>query len=118
MIAVLQLVWRSRTGAIAIALCVLAMALFTWHKLDKSSAVRSAVASYIADVELAAANAEVTALRKQAQALATANLTFQFQLTESEAIRTKQAEELDTYVSTVGADCIVDRPLFERLSNH
>eukprot|EP00903_Cladosiphon_okamuranus_P001614 g1612.t1 len=59
LMALIALIWKSRIGAVAMALLVLAAALFTWHKLDKSSAVRSAVTSYVADVELAAAEAKL-----------------------------------------------------------
>lgn len=115
MLAVLGWFWTSRTGAILTAFLAVGAALFTWHKLDKSSAVRQAVSSYVADVELSAAEAELAVLKRRAAALETANFSFQQQLTESEAIRTKQAMELDDYVSTV--DAVVDRPLLERLSN-
>lgn len=117
MLAVLGWFWKSRTGAILIAFLAVGAALFIWHKLDKSSAVRQAVTSIVADVELSAAEAELAALKRRAAALEAANFSFQRQLTESEALRTQQALELDAYVSTVGADCAVDRPLLERLSN-
>jgi len=115
MISLLGLVLKSRTGAILTAFLAVGVALFAWHRFDKSSAVRQAVTSYVADVELAAAEAELATLKQRAAALEAANFSFQQQLTESEALRTRQALELDDYVST--ARDVVDRPLLERLSN-
>lgn len=118
MLAPLAAIWKSRTGAIAIALVAVAAALLAWHKLDKGSAVRSAVNRYVAGVELAAAEAELAAARKRAEAAEAATHSFQQQLAEAEAIQTQQALELDEYESTVGDDCTVDRALLERLRNH
>ncbi|KZM49055.1 hypothetical protein [Labrenzia sp. OB1] len=115
MLVVIGWFWKSRTGAILTAFAAVGLALFTWHTFDKSSAVRAVVSSFVADVELAAAEAELAVLKRRTAALETANFSFQQQLTESEALRTQQALELDDYVSTV--DAVVDRPLFERLSN-
>lgn len=58
---------KSRAGM----LVMLSLALFSWHKIDKSSAVRKAVVAYVADVELSAqrrsleiADIRIAALKK------------------------------------------------------
>jgi hypothetical protein len=106
---------QTRTGAVLAAFVVVGAAFFSWHTFDKSSAVRAAVTSIVADVELAAAEAELTALKERNQVLRQANRDFQVQLSESEALRTRQALELDEYETTV--DAVVDEPLLGRLSN-
>ncbi|CTQ53528.1 hypothetical protein LP7551_02052 [Roseibium album] len=106
---------KTRTGAVLAAFVVACLALFTWHTFDKSSAVRAAVALIVADVELAAAEAELTALKARNDVLRQVNRDFQVQLSESEALRTRQALELDEYETTV--DAVVDEPLLGRLSN-
>ncbi len=115
MLAIAAAVWKSRTGAVVIAFLAVAAALYTWHRLDKSSAVRSAVTSYVADVELAAAEAELAAARKRAEAAEAANFSFQRQLSEAEAIATIQAQELSNYEST--SRDVVDQRLLGRLPN-
>ena len=103
----------SRMGLFAIA----GLALFTWHTLDKGSAVRKAVAGYVADVELAAANAELEVLRQREAALRQANFTFQMRLTESEALATRQTMEIESYESRVADVCVVDDDLIDQLHN-
>ena len=51
--AILRLLWRLLTGRTVLVLLI-AMGLFSWHKVDKTSAVRRAVSGYVADVELTA----------------------------------------------------------------
>lgn len=62
------------------------LALFTWHHLDKRSAVREAVIGYVADVELAAAEAEADKLRRTLSRLQSANenLTVRIEAAEKE----------------------------------
>ncbi|MEP2706521.1 MAG: hypothetical protein ABJQ71_05965 [Roseibium sp.] len=112
---VLSLILGSRTGANLIAVTVVGGGLFLWHKIDKSSAVRHAVAGYIADVELAAVNAELALLKKANAALNEANEQHEADLALAETLRTEQALELDAYVSTV--DAFVDADLLGRLPN-
>lgn len=112
---ILSGVLGSRTGAIVIAVAVLGGGLYLWHKIDKSSAVRRAVASYIADVELAAVNAELALTKKAHDASLAANQAYEAELAQAETLRTEQAMELDSYVSTV--DTVVDDALLERLPN-
>ncbi|MEP3429452.1 MAG: hypothetical protein ABJN98_12275 [Roseibium sp.] len=105
----------SSTGAILIAASVLAGGLFLWHKIDKSSAVRSAVIGFVAKVELSAAEEELKAVKLRNVALTYANNSFSRRMSAAEALQSDQAQELETYVSTV--DGIVDRSLLERLPN-
>ncbi|MBO9418494.1 hypothetical protein J7481_03220 [Labrenzia sp. R4_2] len=105
----------TRSGVLLVAAFLLVGSLYTWHWLDKSSAVRKAVVGYVAKVELAASRAELKVLKDRAAALEAANFQFQRQLQEAEALQTRQALELDTYESTV--DAVVGPALIERLRN-
>lgn len=103
----------SRTGLF----CLLVLVLFAWHSLDKGSAVRSAVTGYIADVELAAAEAELQQAKRMAKAAQNANRALQAALAVAEAQKAASDRELENYVSKVGADCAVDGVLLERLQH-
>ncbi|MEP3049395.1 MAG: hypothetical protein ABJL55_16225 [Roseibium sp.] len=105
----------SRTGAILIAVAVLGGGLFLWHKIDKSSAVRRAVISFVAKVELQAAEEELKALKARNVALTYANNSFSRRMSAAEVLQSEQVQELDAYVSTV--DCLVDGALLGRLPN-
>lgn len=112
---VLKWLLGTRSGVLMLAASLLLAGLYTWHRLDKSSAVRVAVTRYIADVELSAAEAELAALKQRAAALEAANFQFQVQLSEAEALAVRQKEELGSYESTVTV--VVDGALLERLRN-
>jgi hypothetical protein len=57
----------------------------------------------VSRVELAAAESELKVLKDRAAALEAANFQFQRQLQEAEALAGQQAQELETYESTVDA---------------
>ena len=103
----------SRAGIVALA----CLALFTWHRIDRTSAVRRAVAGYIADVELAAKNAELAELKRRSAVFAAANRTLLSQVAQADAEADAANQELEHYVSTVADDCTVDSTLLERLRN-
>lgn len=111
---ILRLLWRfltSRAGVVAL----IAMALFSWHKADKTSAVRRAVAGYVADVELSAKNAELAELKRRSAVFASANNILLDQVARANADAEAVNQELEHYVSTVADDCAVDGALLKRL---
>ncbi|MBD1544888.1 hypothetical protein [Roseibium aggregatum] len=103
----------SRTG-ILVLIC---FALFAWHKIDKTSAVRRAVAGYVADVELSAKNAELAELKRRSAVFVSANKNLLSQVAAANADAEAANQELEHYVSTVDDDCAVDGALLERLRN-
>ncbi|WP_346908562.1 hypothetical protein [uncultured Roseibium sp.] len=114
--AILRLLWRfltSRTGLVIL----IATVLFSWHEVDKTSAVRRAVAGYVADVELAAKNAELAELKRRSAVFASANKNLLDQVARANADADAANQELEHYVSTVADDCAVDGALLERLRN-
>jgi glucose-6-phosphate-specific signal transduction histidine kinase len=72
--------FRTKAGMLLLVFA----ALFSWHKLDKHSAVRKAVVSYVADVELGAANARVRELQAQLKRTAAANMQLAERIEQSE----------------------------------
>lgn len=113
---ILKVLFRLLTSRAGIVIMI-AAALFTWHKLDKSSAVRRAVTSYVADVELAAKNAELAELKRRSAVFASANRNLLDQVARANADADAANQELEHYVSTVADDCAVDGTLLERLRN-
>lgn len=114
---ILSSLWSIATSRLGL-IVIIAIGLFTWHKLDKSSAVRGAVAEYVAGVELAAERAEKEALKRRLEKAVRAR--HQFEKAKAAAdLRADQAiQELEDYESQVGADCVVDGHLLERLRNN
>jgi hypothetical protein len=104
----------SRLGLIVI----LCLALFTWHKIDKGSAVRDAVVRYVARVELQAAETEAQALRGRIERLETANAALRgsIAVAQQEA-RDAEAARLDYLGRTPAppADCTVSPDLLDLL---
>lgn len=85
----------SRTFAIGAAFAVTALVLFTWHKLDKSSAVRRAVAEYVADAELQQARAEADYERRQRRAAERAGNEARKRAVLSNRIAADRAAEIE-----------------------
>jgi hypothetical protein len=110
------LFWRivtSRAGILVMA----GLAVFTWHKLDRGSAVRQAVSGNVAKVELEALRAERDELRRRQAANRLANRDLQSKILDAEAEADAAARELEHYESTFDDTCRVDNPLIERLHN-
>ena len=112
-----RVLFRNKTTSVITAVVVIALALFTWHKFDKNSAVRSAVMEYVADVELNAARAQIAEANRRAEIAAAAQerLEEKVQVAEGEVIRV--AREIEQYeaendIPTSGR---VDNGIFDRL---
>ena len=105
----------SRTGAVVIATLLIVFGFLLWHQFDKSSAVRKAVAEYVADVELSSARAELALLKKAHEATLAANEAYEAELAEAHSLFEAQELELETYVSTT--DAVVNDSLLGRLPN-
>lgn len=94
---------------------VIGLALFTWHKIDKSSAIREAVVGYVADVELEAAAEAEKVLRQRAARLEEANSALRAQREQDEKELADAQEALLTYVESTPSGCAVSRDLLDRL---
>ena len=98
----------SRGGIIV----MIALALFSWHRLDKGSAVRQAVTRYVADVELQAAGAERDQLSHKLLVANTATARLEEKVAASEGENLLLENELKEWElqhespidGTVGAD--------------
>ena len=113
----LNLLFRNRTtSAITVVVLVFA-ALFTWHKIDKGSAVRDAVVRYVADTELKTAREAIKEAERRARVAEEAGerLEEKLQAAEGEAIR--MSEEIERYAeeTDVPADGRVGADLLGRL---
>lgn len=89
----------SRAGIVL----TIALALFSWHKFDKSSAVREAVVRYVASVELEAAEAETKAIQRRLVLAEAANTSLRDRALEAEQEMEDAQRALETY--------LVDNPL-------
>lgn len=87
------------TSRLGIAMIVVG-GLFAWHQLDKTSAVRKAVIGYVADVELAAAEAEAAALQEARAKLAAANRKFAERADRAEEEAADAERRFQDYVAT------------------
>ena len=112
-----RVLFRNRTTSAITAVVVIALALFGWHKLDKSSAVRAAVMKYVADVELTAARAQIAEANRRARIATEANtrLDEKMQAAQGDALRYEAEIEAYEQQTTVSADGRVSNDLFDRL---
>lgn len=114
--------WRIASIAIPLPIAVI-VAVFVWWHVDKGSAVRKAVAELVASSELEAERAKVTAanllldeVKKQRDALATANKEFEADVARARAeadAAERDLEELKKH--PVNSRCTVDDDVFGRL---
>lgn len=111
--AILARILGSRVGVVVI----LVLALFAWHKIDKTSAVRRAVVTYVAGVELSAAEAENEELARRAQISYIARQRLIADLGEITISAERTQRELEAYAKSnpVNANCVVDDSLLEWL---
>jgi putative IMPACT (imprinted ancient) family translation regulator len=112
-----RVLFRNRTTSAITAVVVIGLALFGWHKLDKSSAVRAAVMEYVADVELTAARAQIAEANRRAAIAdeAAQRLDEKVQAAEGEAMRFEAEIEAYEQQTTVSPDGRVSDDLFDRL---
>ncbi|WP_102867648.1 hypothetical protein [Pseudovibrio exalbescens] len=111
-----NLIWKvlsSRAGLAVMTMFV----LFTWHKLDKGSAVRTAVAEYVAADELATARALNKALSEKLEKERAAAQAFELARQRTALEAAQLAEEIAAYekTSSVPVQCVVSDQLVERL---
>lgn len=96
---------RSRTGMIVL----IVSALWTWHTLDKGSAVREAVVGYVADVELAAAEAKAETLQGLLDGMTEANAMLARQTEKAQKEAADAVADREEYLgqTSVPAGCVV-----------
>ncbi len=111
--------WRLLTSRVGLAV-ILCAGLWAWHVFDKSRAITNARDGYVARVELAAAQAELSELRRRAAVADDANRVLQekVQVSEGEALRF--AAELEAYENEteINPDGVVSDDLLRRLRSN
>jgi len=110
------LVWRflnSWPGRIL----VIGLALFTWHQIDKTSAVRKAVNEYVAGAELTSLRVQLEETKRRKAVTDRANARHLTRIEQAFADAEAAAEELEHYASTVESSCVVQPDLIDRLRN-
>lgn len=114
---IFNILFRNRTTSVVTSLIVVSLSLFTWHKLDKRSAVRAAVMEYVAQAELTAARAQIDEANRRAAIAeaASSRLQERVQAAEGEAIRI--AREIQQYEATndLPISGRVEPDIFDRL---
>lgn len=114
--------WRIASITIPLPIAVI-VAVFIWWQVDKGSAVRKAVAELVASSELEAERAKVTAanllldeVKKQRDALATANKEFEADVALARAEADAAERDLEELKKRpVNSQCTVDDDVFGRL---
>lgn len=114
--------WRIASITIPLPIAVI-VAVFVWWQVDKGSAVRKAVAELVASSELEAERAKVTAanllldeVKKQRDALATANKEFEADVARARAEADAAERDLEELKKRpVNSQCTVDDDVFGRL---
>lgn len=117
MISALAWFLKSRAACSALAVAAVLGGFFIWHKVDKSSAVRRAVAEYVADAELTAARVQLEELKRRKVVTDRANRRFLSLIEQANAEAEAATQELEHYVSTVEDSCVVQPGLVDRLRN-
>lgn len=112
-----RVLFRNKTTSVITAVVVIALALFSWHKFDKSSAVRAAVMKYVADVELTSARAQIVEANRRARIATEANTSLDQKVQAAQGDELRYGMEVEAYEhqTTVSADCRVGDDLFGRL---
>jgi len=111
--------WRLLSSRLGLAV-VLCAGLWAWHIIDKSQAVINARDGYVLQVELAAAQAELVALKRRAAVAYEANRVLQekVQATEGEVLRFTAELEAFENETDINPDGIVDADLLRRLRSN
>lgn len=113
----IKFAFGNRASASISTLVIVAAVLFGWHKIDKTSAVRKAVAGYVADVELATMRAQIEEANRRAIVAADARDRLEERLATLEGTADRQAREIERYEieNEVNPVCRVDDRVLERL---
>ena len=111
-------VWKFLTSRVGL-LCILAFTLMTWHHFDKTSAVRRAVVTYVADVELTALKAKNAVLAERARRSEEANAHLEEKIATADGDRINDDNKIRIYEAETAApaDCIAN-PLILDLLHH
>jgi len=108
---------KSRAVCSVLSVAAVSGGLFVWHTLDKSSAVRRAVAEHVAAIELSALRVQLNELNRRQAVADMAKKRLKVEIEKATARAEAASEELEHYVSTVEDTCIVDPDLHGRLHN-
>ncbi len=116
MAAVGPFLWKLATSRAGIVVIIFA-ALFAWHKMDKSSAVRNAVVGYIASVELEAAKTRNATLLVRAERAEAATLLLQQAVADAELEQRNVEAEFEAFRAntTLDGGPLVTRELLDIL---
>jgi hypothetical protein len=109
------LILQSRTACSLLAVTAVLGGLFVWHVLDRSSAMRRAVAEYVARAELTSLRVELDELKRRKSVSDGAKRQLQTEIEMAHAQAEAAVEELEHYVSTVEDTCVVRADVAERL---
>ena len=117
LLPIARLAWtllRSRTGLIVMA----GLALYTWHTLDKSSAVRRAAEELVAGQRLATLRAEKAERDRRLAVYQQSYETLSASLLEARESEKQRDAEIETYVKEHPDSCgVVPVGLLKRLRN-
>lgn len=109
------LILQSRTACSFLAVAAVLGGIFVWHRIDRTSAVHTALAQYVARAELTAARVQLEEARRRKTVSDSARRHLQSQIEKANAQAEAAAEELEHYVSAVEDTCVVRPDLVERL---
>ncbi|MEM5581805.1 MULTISPECIES: hypothetical protein [unclassified Roseibium] len=109
------LILQSRTACALLAVTAVLGSFFLWHTIDRTSAVRRAVAEYVAKNELMAARAQLVETKRRKSVSDRAREHLQTEIDKATAQADAAIEELEHYVSAVEDTCVVHPGLVERL---
>lgn len=113
----MALLLKSRAASSLLTVIAIFGGLFVWHLADKTSAVRKAVAEYVAQAELQALRASLSEVSRRQAVTDFANKSLEIEMEQAKEQAKKATRELEHYVSTVEDNCIVDPALRKRLRN-
>jgi hypothetical protein len=104
-------------GGLAVVLCAL---LWGWHVYDKKQALSVAREGYVQQFELAAAQAELDALRRRKAVTDEANQTLQEKVQAAQGEALRFAAELEAFKreTQINPDGVVDSDLLRRLRSN
>lgn len=113
----IKFAFGNRASASISTLMIVGVVLFGWHKIDKTSAVRQAVAGYVADVELATAQAQIAEANRRAVVAGEARERLEERVQVARGEVQRLAVEIEQYEAEndLPSSCRVEPDLFDRL---